>query len=95
MVAQFKVLDTIKQHWPARGNFPERTDNLLVLIDEGECPMRVMPRYALDPEAQEIERFGGGQLNGKSIKLEIREIFGKGGTNPTIRGRVVGAVNGK
>lgn len=93
MVAQFRVIDTIKQHWPARGNFAERTDNLLCLLDEGECPMRQMPRYALDEQQGEIEKFAGGQLNGKSVRLEVREVSGKG--NPTIRGKVLNIVNGK
>lgn len=95
MVNKFQVLDTVKVHWPARGNFPERTDHQLILIDQGECPMRVMPRYQLDPEVGEVEKYCGGQLNGKSVKIEVREMFGKGGTNPTIRGRVQSVENGK
>ena len=49
--------------------------------------MRVMPRYILDADQGEIEKFAGGQLNGKSVKIEVREMSGKG--NPTIRGRII------
>jgi len=55
--------------------------------------MRVMPRYRLDPEQGEVEKFSGGQLNGKSVKIEIREMSGKG--NPVIRGKFLNVINGK
>lgn len=93
MVGQFKVLDTVRQRFAATATRAEQVNNLLICFDEGECPMRQMPRYLLDPEQGEVEKFGGSQLNGKSIKIEIREMFGKG--NPTMRGRVIGPVNGK
>lgn len=94
MVNQFKVIDTFVQHWPARGDMPAQNIPTLALTDEGECPMRQMPRYALDANQNEVEKFAGGQLNGKSVKIEIREMSGRG--NPSIRGRIVGPVtNGK
>lgn len=55
--------------------------------------MRQLPRYALEAEQGEIEKFAGGQLNGKSVKIEIREMSGRG--NPSIRGKIIGPVNGK
>lgn len=91
MVGQFQVVDTMKRHFDKSDKFPEQTLHQLCLVDQGEAPMRVMPRYNLDAEFGEIERFSGGQLNGKSIKIEIREMSGKG--NPTIRGKIIG-VNG-
>jgi hypothetical protein len=93
MVGQFKVIDTFVQHWPARGDRPAQNIPTISLLDEGQCPMRQMPRYPLEPEQGEVEKFGGGQLNGKSVNIEIREMSGRG--NPTIRGRIVGTVNGK
>lgn len=92
MVGQFKVIDTVRQHFAATPQRAEQTNHLLVIMDEGECPMRQMPRYLLDPDLGEVEKFSGGQLNGKSVKIEVRETFGKG--NPTIRGRLIG-LNGK
>ncbi|HEV2210252.1 MAG TPA: hypothetical protein VG167_15855 [Verrucomicrobiae bacterium] len=90
MVGKFKVIDTTKQAWPARDGRPEQINHLLILLDEGECPMRQMPRYVLDADAGEVEKFSGGQLNGKSVQIEVREMSGKG--NPTMRGRLI--VNG-
>lgn len=55
--------------------------------------MRQMPRYMMDANAGEIEKFSGGQLNGKLIEIEVREMNGRG--NPTMKGRVIGVVNGK
>jgi len=92
MINQFRVIDTVRQHWAARANFPERTDHLLILLDEGKAPMRQMPRYLLDGDQGEVEKFSAGQLNGKSVEIEVREMSGKG--NPQIRGKVVGVVNG-
>jgi len=86
-------MDTIRQHFAATSTRPEQTNHQLCCVDEGEAPMRQMPRYQLDADLGEIEKFGGGQLNGKSIKVEIREMFGKG--NPTIKGRIINVVNGK
>lgn len=93
MVGQFMVVDTMKRHFDKTDRFPEQTLHQLCLVDQGEAPMRVMPRYTLDAEAGEIEKFSGGQLNGKSIRIEIREMSGKG--NPTIRGKIIGQANGK
>lgn len=87
MVNQFKVIDTVRQHFGATATRGEQTNHLLVMFDEGDCPMRQMPRYLLDPEQGEVEKFSGGQLNGKSVKVEVREMFGKG--NPTIRGKLI------
>lgn len=94
MVGNFLVIDTIKRHFDKTEKFAEQTYHQLCLVDQGEAPLRVMPRYTLEAEFGEIEKFGGGQLNGKTVKLEIREMSGKG--NPTIRGRIVGtSLNGK
>lgn len=93
MVGQFRVIDTFVQHWPARGDRPAQDIPTLSLLDEGEFPMRQMPRYALEGLQGEVEKFAGGQLNGKSVKIEIREMSGRG--NPSIRGKIIGPVNGK
>jgi len=93
MVGQFKVIDTMRQHFEKSDRGPEMTNHLLCMVDEGEAPMRVMPRYRLDPEQGEVEKFSGGQLNGKSVKIEIREMSGKG--NPVIRGKFLNVINGK
>lgn len=92
MVAVFEVIDTIEQNFEASGNMPARKNKLLVLLDRGECPMRQMPRYVLDPAQGEVEKYAAGQLNRQTIKIEIREMAGRG--NPTMRGRIVGPVNG-
>lgn len=93
MVGQFRVIDTVRRHFDKSDRFPEQTYHELCLVDEGEAPMRQMPRYRLEAEHQEVEKFSGGQLNGKSIRIEVREMSGKG--NPTIRGKILGSVNGK
>lgn len=92
MVGQFKVIDTMRRHFEKSDRGPEQTIHQLCLLDEDPiAPMRQMPRYSLDPEAGEVEKFSGGQLNGKSVKIEVREMSGKG--NPTIRGKLI--LNGK
>lgn len=93
MVNQFKVIDTVRKHYPASQQMSERTNHLLILLDEGECPMRQLPQYILDENQGEVEKFSGGQLNGKSVKVEVREMNGRG--NPTMRGKIVSVVNGK
>lgn len=92
MVGKFLVVDTVKKHWPASQTQAERTDYKLCLLDQGECPMRQMPQYLLDPDAGEVEKYGGGQLNQKSVKIEVREMNGRG--NPTMRGRIIEVVSG-
>ena len=92
MVATFQVIDTMRQHFDKSDKGPEMTNFLLCMVDLGEAPMRVMPRYRLDPEQGEVEKFSGGQLNGKTVKIEIREMSGKG--NPIVRGKMLGVVNG-
>lgn len=92
MIGMFRVIDTMRRHFDKSDRGPEQTIFQLCLLDEDTvAPMRQMPRYTLDPEAGEVEKFSGGQLNGKSIKIEVREMSGTG--NPTIRGRLV--LNGK
>lgn len=86
MVATFQVIDTIRKHWPASSQGPERTDFKLILLDVGECPMRQMPQYNLEADYQEIEKFSAGQLNGKRVKIEVREMSGRG--NPQMRGKI-------
>lgn len=94
MVGQFRVIDTMKRHFDKTDRFPEQTLHQLCLLDEDTvAPMRQMPRYTLEADHGEIEKFAGGQLNGKSIRIEVREMSGKG--NPTIRGKIIGPVNGK
>lgn len=92
MVGKFQVIDHLKKHWPASDKGPERTDYKLCLLDLGECPMRQMPQYLLDPDTNEIEKYGAGQLTGKIIKIEVREMNGRG--NPTMRGRIAEVVTG-
>lgn len=92
MVGTFEVIDTIRRHFEKSDRGPEQTIHQLCCIDKGKAPMRQMPRYTLEPEFQEVERFSGGQLNGKTIEIEVREMSGKG--NPTIRGKIIGQVNG-
>lgn len=92
MIGIFKVTETITQTWPARDGRPEQINKLLVCRDEGEAPMRSNPRYVLDPNQGEVEKFAGGQLNDKLVKIEVREMSGKG--NPTMRGKIIGLVNG-
>lgn len=94
MVGKFLVIDTVRKHYPQSSMGPERTDFKLVLLDQGQCPMRQMPQYLLEGEFGEIEKYSAGQLNGKSVEIEVREMNGRG--NPTMRGRIVGlAANGK
>lgn len=88
MVGKFLVIDTMRQHFEKSDKGPEQTNHLLCMVDQGEAPMRVMPRYRLDGELGEVEKFSGGQLNGKVVRIEIREMSGKG--NPVIRGRMLG-----
>jgi len=90
MVAKFQVLDTVKKHYPQSSMGPERTDHKLIIFDLGECPMRQMPQYILEPQYDEVEKYGAGQLNGKSVMLEVREMAGRG--NPTVRGRIASVV---
>lgn len=94
MTGTFQVIDTIREVWPARDGRAEQINHKLVMVDlDKENPMHVMPRYALDAQRGEIEKFSGGQLNGKTVKIAIHEMFGKGGTNPTIKGKL--DLNGK
>jgi len=88
MIGQFKVVDTVKRHYDKSDRGPEQTFFQLCLLDEDPvAPMRMMPRYTLDKEQGEVEKFSGGQLNGKSVKIEVREI-GKGQT-PSLIGRLL------
>lgn len=88
MVGSFKVIDTMRRHFDKSERGPEQTFHQLCLLDEDPiAPMRQMPRYTLDPDQGEVEKFSGGQLNGKSVKIEVREMSGKG--NPNIRGRII------
>lgn len=54
--------------------------------------MRQMPQYLLSEENGEIEKFSAGQLNGKSVRIEVREMSGRG--NPQMRGKIINVVNG-
>lgn len=94
MVGKFLVIDTIRKHYPQSSMGPERTDYKLICQDQGECPMHVMPQYLLDGNKGEVESYSGGQLNNKSVMIEVRSMTGRG--NPTMTGRIVGlAGNGE
>lgn len=86
MIAKFQVIDTTKKHWPASANGPERTDYKLILLDLSEAPMRQMPQYLLEMEYGEVEKYSAGQLNGKQLRIEVREMNGRG--NPTMKGKI-------
>lgn len=92
MVGKFKVIDTVRKHYEKSDRGPEQTLYELCLLDEDTiAPMRQMPRYRLDKEQGEVEKFSGGQLNGKSVTLEVREMAR--GKDPVIVGRLI--TNGK
>lgn len=93
MVGKFLIIDTIRKHYPQSSMGPERTDHKLICQDQGECPMHVMPQYVLDGQKGEVESYAGGQLNGKSVMIEVRSMTGRG--NPTMSGRIVGLANGE
>lgn len=88
MVGEFQVIDTVKRHYDKSDRGPEQDWIELCVIDQCKvAPMRQMPRYRLDESENEVEKFGGGQLNGKIVKIEVREMSGKG--NPTIKGKLI------
>lgn len=91
MVNKFQIIDTVRKHYPASQQMAERTNHLLICLDQGECPMRQLPQYVLDEAQGEVEKYSGGQLNGKSVKIEVREMNGRG--NPQMRGRIVEVLN--
>jgi len=88
MVAEFQVIDYIKQEYPARDGMPAAVYHRLICLDVGECPMRQLPQYQL--QDSEVEKFANVGSAGKRLKLEVREMSGRG--NPLMKGRIIGVV---
>ena len=86
MIAPFTVVDTSKKPYPASDRGPAGTNYFLHLLDQDKrAPMRQMPKFKLHED--DVAKYGGGQLNGKSVIIAVREMAGIG--NPTMTGEIL------